>query len=135
MIKFDDRYFSDFIFTKEQVKRNFENAMKDLKIARQDKIPDVKFTYSYDALIKGGIVLASLHNKKIKSVPGHHVKLIEMMAGILDDETVGIMGNAMRSKRNTDFYSGGVEVTEKEAQDYLKYVDAIAGKIKKLVES
>ena len=34
MIKFDDRYFSDFIFTKEQVKRNFENAMKDLKIAR-----------------------------------------------------------------------------------------------------
>lgn len=135
MIKFDDRYFSDFIFTKEQVKRNFENAMKDLKIAQQDKIPDVKFTYSYDALIKGGIALASLHNKKIKSVPGHHVKLIEMMAGILDDETVGIMGNAMRSKRNTDFYSGGVEVTGKEAQDYLKYVDAIVGKIKKLVGS
>ena len=36
MIKFDDRYFSDSIFTKEQVKRNFENAMKDLKIAQQD---------------------------------------------------------------------------------------------------
>lgn len=135
MIRFDDRYFSDFIFTKEQIKKNFENALKDLKIARQDKILDVKFTYSYDALIKGGITLASMHNKKIRSVPGHHIKIIEMMAGILNDETIGIIGNAMRSKRNTDFYSGGIEVTEKEAQEYLKYVDTILDKIKKFVES
>ena len=135
MIKFDGRFFSDLIFTREQVRKNFENALKDFNIARQDKIPDVKFTYSYDALIKGGITLVSLHNKKIKSVPGHHIKIIEMMANILGDETIGIIGNAMRSKRNTDFYSGGVEVTEKEAQEYLKYVDVVLDKIKKLVES
>ena len=134
MIRFDDRYFSDCAFTAAQVKKNLENALKDFNIARQDKIPDVKFTYSYDALIKGGITLASMHNKKIKSVPGHHVKIIEMMANILNDETIGIIGNAMRSKRNTDFYSGGVEVTEKEAQEYLKYVDAVVDKIKKFVE-
>lgn len=37
----------------------------------------------------------------------------------------------MRSKRNVDFYDGGVEVTEKEAQEYLDYVDGILQKIKK----
>ncbi len=68
MIKFDDKYFIDFVFTKEQVKKNFENALKDLKIAHQDTITDVKFTYSYDALIKSGITLISLYNKKVNSL-------------------------------------------------------------------
>jgi len=129
MIKFDDRYFTDFVFTKEQVRKNFENAMKDLGIAHQDTIPDVKFTYSYDALIKGGIALISLFNKKIKSVPGHHVKIIEAMAKILNDDSVAAIGNAMRSKRNADFYSGGVEITEKESREYLDYADSILRKI------
>lgn len=69
-MKFDDKYFKDFIFTKEQVKKNFENALKDIDIARQDKIADVKFTYSYDALIKGGIALISRYNKKVNNGAG-----------------------------------------------------------------
>jgi len=34
MMKFDDKYFKDFEFTKDQVRKNFENALKDIKIAR-----------------------------------------------------------------------------------------------------
>ncbi|MCX5679332.1 MAG: hypothetical protein NTZ95_01495 [Candidatus Omnitrophica bacterium] len=133
MIKFDDKYFTDLVFTGEQVRKNFENALKDLKIAHKDTIADVKFTYSYDALIKGGIALISSYNKKVKSVPGHHVKIIETVSGILNDDTVGAIGNAMRSKRNADFYGGGIEITEKEAREYLDYVDGILHKIEKLL--
>ena len=133
MMKFDDRYFTDFVFTKEQVIKNFENAMKDLKIAHKDTISDVKFTYSYDALIKGGITLIAAFNKKVKSVPGHHVKIIEAMETILKDDTIGAIGNAMRSKRNTDFYNGGVDITEKESREYLDYVDDILHKIEKFL--
>ena len=131
MMKFEDKYFKDFEFTKDQVKKNFENALKDIKIARQDTIPDVKFTYSYDALIKGGIALISRYNKKVKSAPGHHVKIIEMVAKILNDDTIEAVGGAMRSKRNIDFYDGGVEVTEKESHEYLEFVDSILKKIEK----
>ncbi|MDD5174297.1 MAG: hypothetical protein PHV48_05690 [Candidatus Omnitrophica bacterium] len=133
-MKFDDKYFKDFTFTKEQVRKNFENALKDIDIARQDKIPDVKFTYSYDALIKGGIALISRYNKKVKSAPGHHIKIIETLAKILKDDSIEAIGGAMRSKRNVDFYDGGVEVTEKEAQEYLGYVDGILRKIKKALD-
>ena len=133
-MKFDDKYFKDFTFTKEQVGKNFENALKDIDIARQDKIPDVKFTYSYDALIKGGIALISRYNKKVKSAPGHHIKIIETVAKIMKDDSIEAIGGAMRSKRNVDFYDGGVEVTEKEAQEYLDYVDGVLQKIKKALD-
>ena len=133
MIKFDDKYFRDFTFTPEQIKKNLDNAFKDLNIAHQDAILDVKFTYSYDALIKGGIALISLYNKKVKSAPGHHVKIIEMIGKILKDDKTEAVGNAMRSKRNTDFYDGGIEVTQKEASEYLEYVDNILHKIKSVL--
>jgi len=132
-MRFDDKYFIDFVFTKEQIKKNLENALKDLNIAHQDAIADVKFTYSYDALIKGGIALISSYGKKVKSAPGHHVKIIEMTAKILNDDSVEAIGNAMRSKRNTDFYDGGAEVTEKESREYLDYVTDILRKIEKLL--
>ena len=56
-MKFDDRYFSKFKFTEEQIDKNFKNALKDLNIAKTDKILDVKFSYVYTALIKAGIAL------------------------------------------------------------------------------
>jgi hypothetical protein len=73
MMKFDSKYFDSFKFTEEQIKKNFDNALKDLKIAKEDTIAEVKFDYSYKALIKAGIALASFYGKKVKSLPGHHV--------------------------------------------------------------
>lgn len=68
-MKFDDRYFNKF--TEEQVNKNFKNALKDLNIAKKDKILEVKFCYVYTALIKAGIALLSFYQIKIKSIPGH----------------------------------------------------------------
>lgn len=133
MIKFDEKYFGELKFTKEQIKKNLANAMKDLRIAKADKIPEVKFTYTYSALIKGGIALLSFYNWKIKSAPGHHIKIIETVARILSDNTIEIIGNAMRSKRNLDFYNGGIMVTRKESQEYLRFVDSALKRIEKII--
>lgn len=133
MMRFDGKYFSGFKFTDEQVKKNFDNALKDLHIAEADKITEVKFSYAYQALIKGGIALIGFYGRKAKSLPGHHVKIIEAMANILEDDTVEVMGNAMRSKRNLDFYGGGIEVTEKESIEYLGFVTGVLQKIKKAI--
>lgn len=42
-MKFEDTYFEKFRFTASQIKRNFDNALKDLNIAKKDKILEVKF--------------------------------------------------------------------------------------------
>lgn len=133
MNNFDSRYFVKFQFTKEQVEKNFVNASKDLNIAKVDKIVEVKFNYTYNAFIKSGITLLSFYKIKVRSIPGHHMKLIEKIAEILKDDTIEEIGNIMRQKRNLDFYDGGVEVTEKEWKEYLSFVEKIFKKIKGIV--
>lgn len=130
-MEFDSKYFSDFKFTKEQIIKNIDNALKDLKIAQEDRILEVKFNYTYNAFIKAGIALLSSYGKKVKSIPGHHIKIIEATAAILKDDSIDAMGNLMRSKRNTDFYDGGIDVTEKECGECLKFVSGAVEKIKK----
>ena len=132
-MKFEEKYFSRFHFTSEQIQKNLSNACKDLEIAKKVKILDVKFNYSYTALIKTGIALLSFHQARIKSVPGHQAKIIEKLAEILNDDSVDAVGNVMRSKRNLDFYAGGIEITEKECEEYLKFVEGILMKVKKIV--
>lgn len=132
-MKFEDKYFIKFTFTKEQIKKNLKNALKDLNIAKKDKILEVKFNYAYTALIKAGITLLGYYRAKVKSVPGHHIKIIEKIAQILRDETITDIGNIMRSKRNLDFYAGGIEVTEKECREYIKFVEDVLVRTKKII--
>lgn len=119
----DTKYFQKLKFDEEQIKRYWKNALKDLEIAKKDSIIDVKFSYSYSALLKAGItLLAKKADVKIRSVPGHHVKLLEKFSELLGNSQVVVIGNAMRAKRNTDLYGGGSYITEKEAEDFLTFV-------------
>jgi hypothetical protein len=76
-MKFEDKYFAKFKFTKDQIKKNLENEQKDLNIAINVNILEVKFNSAYTASIKAGITSLSHYQVKIKSVPGHQVKIIE----------------------------------------------------------
>ena len=52
MTTFDDKYFGKFTFTKEQVERNLANALKDLRIAKEDAILDVNSIIRIMLLLK-----------------------------------------------------------------------------------
>ena len=132
-MKFEDRYFRKFEFTKEQIKKNLNNAIKDLTIAKKVKILEVKFNYAYTSLIKAGLTLLSYYQMKVKSMPGHHIKIIEKLAQILKDNDIEDIGNIMRSKRNLDFYAGGIEVTEKECREYINFVEEVLTKVKEAI--
>ena len=135
MTYFETKYFQKFSFTKEHIDRFFESALRDLKIARQDKFAEVRFTYGYQALVKAGIALiAKVGGVKVRSVPGHHVKILEKMSEILKNPDVLTLGDAMRTKRNSDFYGGGESITEKEAEDYLKFVEKTLGSVRVLTK-
>jgi len=136
MTRFESKYFRKFEFTKEQIQQYLENALKDLRIAKEDAHSEVKFTYSYNALIKAGIALIAAHgNVKVRSMAGHHIKIIEKIAEMLEDDSVVTMGNAMRMKRNEDFYGGGIFISEKDSGEYLKYVEGILKRIKAAINS
>ena len=134
MTYFETKFFQKQNFTQEQVLQLFENAKKDLKIARENSFPEVKFTYSYNALIKGGIALiAKIGKVRVRSSLGHHFKIIEKMSEILRNKELREIGNVMRTKRNLDFYGGGVLISEKEGNDYYFFVEKVLKKIEKII--
>lgn len=133
-MKFEREYFRKFDFGPADIKRFLESALHDLEIAEKDSFPEVKFTYAYQAFIKAGIaVLAKVGKVKVRSVPGHHVKILDKPSEILGDEDVADIGHAMRVKRNTDLYGGGELIGAKEADDYLQFVQKIIAKVKKVI--
>ena len=134
-MNFDPKYYAPLKFTKEQIDKNLENAIRDLYIAKNDNFLEVKFNYAYNGLIKAGIALLSYHNIKTKSVPGHHIKIIEKLADLLENEDIADLGNLMRSKRNLDFYNGGIEVTEKECKEYIGFVEKVMKSIQKILSN
>lgn len=131
----EEKFFRKITFTDEQIKSYLNNALKDLKIAKHQNVPEVKFNYSYTALLKAGIALiAATRNLKVRTMPGHHIKILELMSKILNDNSIFEFGNAMRMKRNTDLYGGGILITEKESKDYYNYVEKAIYRVKKLLE-
>ena len=128
---FDPQYFQKFSFTAKAIERYLHNAERDLKIARSDPHAEVRFTYAYQALVKAGIALiAKEGGVKVRSVPGHHVRAIDELARLLKDKEIGIVGHAMRKKRNMDMYEGAQFISRKEADDYLKFVEDVLKRVK-----
>lgn len=122
MINFENKYFQKLGFAEKQIEQFLKSALHDLRIAKESKIPDVIFKFSYDALIKLAILLIAKKGYKIRSTAGHHVKLLEKLSEILKEENVLVLGNKMRQERNFNLYDGGFFVSEKDSHEYLNFV-------------
>jgi len=134
MIRFEDAYFQKINFSDKQVRQFLASALRDLNIAKESKVLEVSFKFTYDSLIKLGIVLVAKRGFKVRSVLGHHVKILSALASILDNEDIEITGNIMRQKRNLDLYEGEIEITEKEVSEFLNFVEKIAKEVKLLID-
>ena len=53
------------------------------------------------------------------------------MSEILNDPAIIDIGDLMRSKRNLDLYSGGVDITEKECREFIRFVEGVLNSAKK----
>ena len=134
MSTFEKDFFKKFEFNRKGVSQYFENALRDFKIAQEDSFTEVRFTYCYQALIKAGIALIAQKGKvRIRSIPGHHIQVLRKMSELLKDPDIFTVGDAMRMKRNRDFYSGGEFISKKEAEDYLKFVETVIDKIRHII--
>ena len=122
MVRFNKNDFRKTEFSKLEIDQYKQNAERDLEIAGHADIPQVKFDFSFKALIKLGIIIIAIQGFRAASKRGHHIKIIEKISEILHDDTIEAVGNAMRTKRNQDFYGGGILISEKEADEYFDFV-------------
>ena len=129
MTSFEGEYFQKFKFTSSQITRYVKGAARDLEIARKDQFTEVKFTYCYQALIKIGMaVLAKKGGVRVRSVIGHHVKILSKLSEMMRNPDIFTIGNAMRMKRNKDLYDADAVMTEKEVDDYIIFVKEVIKK-------
>lgn len=134
MTHFEKEFFKKVDLTQDQILSYLANAKRDFQIAKKDEFIEVKFQYTYQCLIKLGIALLSKVGKvKMRSVPGHHIKILSKMSEILNDPDIEHIGNAMRSKRNLDLYEGGTIISEKDVRAYMEFVEGICNKVTNLI--
>ncbi len=134
-IIFDVKFFEKKDFNKKIISRYFYNALKDIKIASRSKEEEVIFKFSYDAIIKTGITLLASHGFRVRSRRGHHIKILEKLSQILNDEEITLIGESMRRKRNLDLYEGGILISEKEAKSYFNSAIKIVKKGEEYLKS
>lgn len=127
-------YFRKFKFTSSQILGFIENAERDLNIAQKDQFREVQFTYCYQALIKIGIAVQAKNGVKVRSIVGHHIKILEKLSENLSDPDVLRVGNVMRIKRNKGLYDAGATITKKEVDDYIVFVSSVIQKAKKVMQ-
>lgn len=132
---FDQRFFEKKEFDTKTISRYFTNALKSFEIAQKYKEPEIVFKFCYDCLIKIGICLIASCGFRIKSRQGHHFKILEKLSEILRDEEILIVGDAMRKKRNLDLYGEGIIISQKEAEDYLKFTKKVLKLAEKYLKS
>ena len=132
---FEPEYFKKTVFTQVQVSSFLRNAFRDLNIASKDSFPEVRFMFSYQALVKAGIAYLAKSGVKVRTVSGHHLKVLDKLGELLKDQDVSALGNAMRMKRNEDLYGEGGFVSLKEAEEYLKFVKTVLERVKKRLEN
>ena len=125
MIDFPSDYFQKMKFTPGQLQQYLRSAENDLRIAQHSHVPEVIFKFSYDAFIKLGITMIARQGYKVRSVVGHHMKIIEKFSQLLRNVDVGVFGNKMRKMRNIDFYNGGAFITERDSKEFLLFVQSI----------
>lgn len=129
-MKIDKNFFNKVEFNQNQLDNIFISAKKDLLVAKSSEIIEVIFRFCYDSLLKFGMYILAKNGYKVRSVPGHHQKIIEQVSAIVKNEDIFIMGNRMRRQRNFDLYDCVFTVSEKDVFEYLKFVDNIINKYK-----
>ena len=125
MKPFEEKYFKEMAFTRRQIDKFTESAVKYLTIAEKSEFPEVKFQFSYDSLIKIGIALIASQGYKVSSRAGHHAKILDKISETLKDEEISSIANKMRKKRNKDLYDGGIIISIKQAEEYLDFVEKV----------
>jgi uncharacterized protein (UPF0332 family) len=122
-----------------QIARFLAGAEKKLAAAKKTLEIDEEASYqlAYEAMLKASLGLMLSFGVRPRSLPGHHVTIIEFAGEKLGKEFRGLisMFNRMRRKRNQAIYEVTGLISKDEARQALEtaatYLEAIRNEIQK----
>jgi len=123
----------------ENINKFYASAVKKFKRAGKAMSLDEETAYQmfYESMLKASLALMLSYGVRPRSLPGHHVAIIEFTAKKLGSSYAGIMAtfNTMRRKRNQSIYEATVVITEREARNALGIAKKYLEIIKQHIES
>jgi hypothetical protein len=122
---FHSDFFQKHDFNLNHVQKYLTSAKQDLKIAQTNNIPEVRFQFAYNSLIKLGLSLIAKEGYRVRSNSGHHMHLINAISSILQDREIYTHGNRMRQLRNMNMYEGFSMISSKDSIEYLQFVEKV----------
>lgn len=120
--------FEQFDYSSEQIRKYYDAAAKDLRLAELANAPELVFYACYNVMIKTAMAVCAKNNLRVKSRTGHHIELIDKLVEYLEYSEIKDVADKMRSKRNRDLYDGGTVTSEKEAEFYLSLCQELVAK-------
>lgn len=99
--------FDRIDFTPDQIRKYYQAATKDLRLAISAKEPEIVFYVCYNVVVKTAMAVCAHNNLRVKSRVGHHSELIKRLAEFLKDQGIEDMADKMRSKRNRVYMMAG----------------------------
>jgi uncharacterized protein (UPF0332 family) len=107
-----------------QIRRFFEGATKKLATAKRilDIDEEASFQQAYEAMLKASLALMLAHGLRPRSLPGHHVAIIEFAGKQLGKQFRDLiaMFDRMRRKRNQALYDVKGLVSKQDAEQALE---------------
>ncbi len=132
------RKLKDQAINADQIRRFLDSAERKLKEAHQVCAisQETAFQMAYDSMLRASLGLMLQHGKRPRSLPGHHVAIIEFAGGVLGDEFRGLIRHfdQMRRKRNDLLYEADDFVSETEVDESLKMAERFLIQIKRLLK-
>ena len=123
-------YFKPLKFTKDQLENYRLSLLQDYRIAKDNNTPQIVLRFSYDCMIKLAISELARQGYKVRSIPGHHIALLDELAEIVGEADLAIVFNEYRQKRNRELYDGYCYATETEAHALFSLLESILTRLK-----
>lgn len=123
----------------DNIVRFFNSAQKKFRSAKKIIRLDEESAYkvAYEAMLQASLALMLSYGTRPRSLPGHHVAIIEFSARKIGKEYTRLIDtfDKMRRKRNQSVYEADIEITASEARNALvaaeKYLKIIRQHINK----
>lgn len=120
-----------------QIERFLANAEK--KLATAGKIlafdEEACLQQAYEAMMKASLAFIFSHGSRARSLPGHHIAIIEFAEMHLGKEHAGLLAvfDHLRRKRNAALYDDSGFISRQDAEEALKsareFIDVIRADI------
>jgi len=121
-----------------QIRRFLESASKKLAAAKKvlEIDEEASFQQAYEAMLKASLALMLSYGTRPRSLPGHHIAIIEFAGKHLGKEFRDLvaMFDRIRRKRNLALYDVSGFISRRDAEQAVQTASTFLATIRELID-